>query len=97
MSHAKFWCSLKNDSSFRSSPTEFTQQNRPDEEGAYDIKEGLKSFLNRLSRQLLQEVQDTREFLNQLSSAMGTKESIAAQQRINRLLKKAGLDAVSRT
>ena len=35
--------------------------------------------------QLLEEDQDTREFLNQLSSALGTKESIAAQRRMEKL------------
>ena len=72
----------ENDASFRWNVTEFTQQIRPDEDETYEIKEGLKSFLGRLSRQLLEEDQDTREFLNQLSSAMGTRESIAAQRRM---------------
>ncbi|MFZ5961910.1 hypothetical protein ACOXXX_03075 [Thalassococcus sp. BH17M4-6] len=72
----------ENDASFRWNATGFTQQIRPDEDKTYEIKEGLRSFLGRLSRQLLEEDQDTREFLNQLSSAMGTKESIAAQRRM---------------
>jgi len=72
----------ENDASFRWNATGFVQQNHRNEEEPYEIKEGLKSFLGRLSRQLLEEDQDTREFLNQLSSAMGTKESIAAQRRM---------------
>lgn len=72
----------ENDASFRWNATGFTQQNLRDEEEPYEIKEGLKSFLGRLSRRLLEEDHDTREFLNQLSSAMGTKESIAAQRRM---------------
>lgn len=72
----------ENDASFRWNATGFTQQSHRDEEKPYEIKEGLKSFLGRLSRQLLEEDQDTREFLNQLSSALGTKESIAAQRRM---------------
>ena len=72
----------ENDASFRWNATGFTQQNQPNEEEPYEIKEGLKSLLGRLSRQLLEEDHDTREFLNQLSSAMGTKESIAAQRRM---------------
>lgn len=72
----------ENDASFRWNATGFTQQNHRDKEKPYEIKEGLKSFLGRLSRQLLEEDQDTREFLNQLSSALGIKESIAAQQRM---------------
>jgi hypothetical protein len=75
----------ENDASFRWNATGFTQQSHRDEEERYEIKEGLKSSLGRLSRQLLEEDQDTREFLNQLSSAMGTKESIAAQRRMERL------------
>lgn len=75
----------EDDDSFRWNATGFTQQSHRDEEEPYEIKEGLKSFLGRLSRQLLEEDQDTREFLNQLSSAMGTKESIAAQRRMERL------------
>lgn len=72
----------ENDASFRWNATGFIQHNHRDEEKPYEIKEGLKSFLGRLSRQLLEEDQDTREFLNQLSSAIGTKESIAAQRRM---------------
>lgn len=72
----------ENDASFRWNATGFTQQVRPDSEETFEIKDGLKSFLGRLSRQLLEEDQDTREFLNQLSSAMGTKESISAQRRM---------------
>lgn len=72
----------KNDASFRWNVTGFTQHNHRNEEEPYEIKEVLKTFLGRLSRQLLEEDQDTREFLNQLSSAMGTKESIAAQRRM---------------
>lgn len=72
----------ENDSSFRWNATGFTQQVRPGSEETIEIKERLKSYLGRLSRQLLQEDQDTRDFLNQLSSAMGTKESIAAQRRM---------------
>lgn len=72
----------ENDASFRWNATGFTQQSHRDEEKPYEIKEGLKSFLGRLSRQLLEEDQDTRQFLNQLSSALGTKESIAAQRRM---------------
>lgn len=75
----------ENDASFLWNATGFTQQSHRDEEKPYEIKEGLKSFLGRLSRQLLEEDQDTREFLNQLSSAMGTKESIAAQRRMEKL------------
>lgn len=75
----------ENDASFRWNATGFTQSSHRDEEKPYEIKEGLKSFLGRLSRQLLEEDQDTREFLNQLSSALGTKESIAAQRRMERL------------
>jgi len=75
----------ENDASFRWNATGFIQQSHRDEENPYEIKEGLKSFLGRLSRQLLEEDQDTREFLNQLSSALGTKESIAAQRRMERL------------
>lgn len=72
----------ENDASFRWNATGFTQQSRRDEEKPYEIKEGLKWSLERLSRQLLEEDQDTREFLNQLSSTLGTKESIAAQRRM---------------
>lgn len=72
----------ENDASFRWNATGFTQQDHRNEQESYEIKEGLKSFLGRLSRQLLEEDQDTREFLNQLSSAMGTKESISAQRRM---------------
>jgi len=72
----------ENDASFRWNATGFTQQSHRDEEKPYEIKEGLKSFLGRLARQLLEEDQDTREFLNQLSSSIGTKESIAAQRRM---------------
>lgn len=72
----------ENDASFRWSASGFAQQSHRDKERPYEIKEGLKSLLGRLSRQLLEEDQDTREFLNQLSSAMGTKESIAVQRRM---------------
>lgn len=72
----------QNDASFQWNSTGFTRQIRLDEEKTYEIKDGLKSFLGRLSRQLLEEDQDTREYLNQLSSAIGTKESIAAQRRM---------------
>jgi hypothetical protein len=72
----------ENDASFRWNATGFTQQSHREKEKPYEIKEGLKSLLGRLSRQLLEEDQDTREFLNQLSSALGTKESIAAQRRM---------------
>lgn len=77
----------ENDASFRWNASGFTQVSHWDEKNPYEIKEGLKSFLGRLSRQLLEEDQDTREFLNQLSSAMGTKESIAAQRRMERVTK----------
>lgn len=70
------------DASFRWNATGFTQQSHRDEEKPYEIKESLKFSLERLSRQLLEEDQDTREFLNQLSSAMGTNKSIAAQRRM---------------
>lgn len=72
----------ENDESFRWNATGFTQENHRNGEKSYEIKEVLKSFLGWLSRQLLEEDQDTREFLSQLSSAMGTKESIAAQWRM---------------
>lgn len=72
----------EDDASFRWNVSGFAQQIRSDKDETFEIKEGLKSFLGRLSRQLLEEDQDTREFLNQLSSAMGTKESIAAQRRM---------------
>lgn len=72
----------KHDASFRWNTTGFTQQMRPNNDETYEIKDWLKSFLQRLSQQLLEEDRDTREFLNQLSSAMGTKESIAAQRRM---------------
>lgn len=72
----------EDDASFRWNATGFTQQIHPDKSKTYEIKEGLKSFLGRLSRQLLEEDQDTREYLNQLSSATGTKESVAAQRRM---------------
>lgn len=75
----------EDDASFRWNATGFTQQSHRDEEKPHEIKEGLKSFLGLLSRQLIEEDQDTREFLNQLSSALGTKESIAAQQRMERV------------
>ena len=75
----------ENDASFRWNVTGFTQQNQRDEEKPHEIKEGLKSFLGKLSRQLLEEDQDTRDFLNQLSSALGTKESIAAQKRMEKV------------
>ena len=75
----------ENDISFRWNATGFTKKSLRDEERPYEIKEVLKSFLGRLSRQLLEEDQDTREFLNQLSSALGTKESIAAQKRMERV------------
>lgn len=75
----------ENDASFRWNVTGFSQKSHFDEEKPHEIKEGLKSFLGRLSRQLIEEDQDTREFLNQLSSALGTKESIAAQRRMERL------------
>lgn len=71
-----------NDASFRWNATGFTQQDHRDVEKPYEIKEGLKSFLGRLSRQLLEEDQDTREFMNQLTSAMGIRESITAQKRM---------------
>ncbi|PZX13159.1 hypothetical protein [Celeribacter halophilus] len=72
----------ENDASFRWNASGFSQQSHRDEEKPYEIEEGLKSFLGRLSQQLLEEDQDTRDFLNQLSSALGTKESIAAQRRM---------------
>lgn len=72
----------KDDASFLWNATGFTQKSQRDEEKPYEIKEGLKSLLGRLSQQLLEEDQNTREFLNQLSSAIGTKESIAAQRRM---------------
>jgi len=72
----------ENDASFRWNATGFTQLIHPDKDETYEIAEGLKSLLGRLSRQLLEEDQDTREFLNQLSSAMGIRESIAAQRRM---------------
>lgn len=72
----------ENDVSFRWNSMGFNRKMRPDKESTYDIKEGLKSILRRLSQQLLEEDQDTREYLNQLSSAIGTKESIAAQRRM---------------
>ena len=75
----------EDDASFRSNATGFSQQSHRDEEKPYEIKEGLQSFLGRLSRQLLEEDQDTRDFLNQLSSALGTKESIAAQKRMEKV------------
>jgi hypothetical protein len=71
-----------NDASFRWNVTGFRQQAGSGREETVEIHERLKSFLNRVSRQLLEEDQDTREFLNQLSSAMGIKESIAAQRRV---------------
>lgn len=71
----------ENDASFRWNAAGFTQQNWGEEE-PYEIKEALKWSLERLSRQLLEEDQDTREFLNQLSSTLGTKESITAQRRM---------------
>ena len=75
----------ENDASFRWNATGFTQKNHRDKEKPYEIKEGMKSFLGRLSRQLLEEDRDTREFLSQLSAALGTKESIAAQRRMEKL------------
>ena len=75
----------EDDSSFRWNATGFTQKSHRNEEKSYEIKEGLKSLLGRLARQLLEEDQDTRDFLNQLSSAIGTKESIATQQRMERV------------
>ncbi|MEZ5767312.1 MAG: hypothetical protein R3D80_06290 [Paracoccaceae bacterium] len=75
----------ENDASFQWNVGGFTQKSHQDGEKPYEIKEGLKSLLGRLSRQLLEEDRDTREFLNQLSSAMGTKESIAAQRRMERV------------
>lgn len=72
----------ENDFSFRWNATGFTQQSRWDEEKPYEIKEGLKWSLERRSRQLLEEDQDTREFLNQLSSTLGARESITAQRRM---------------
>lgn len=72
----------QNDASFRWNSTGFTRKIYHDEDNAYEIKEGLKFFLGRLSQKLLEEDQDTREYLNQLASAVGTKESIAAQRRM---------------
>jgi len=72
----------EDDASFQWDATGFTSQVYPGENETYEIKDALKSFLGRLAQQLLEEDQDTREFLNQLSSAMGTKESIAAQKRM---------------
>ncbi len=72
----------KNDASFRWNATGFSQQIRPSEDKTYEIAEGLKSSLGLFSQQLLEEDRDTREFLSQLSSAMGTRESITAQRRM---------------
>ncbi|KXJ51066.1 MAG: hypothetical protein AXW12_17550 [Thalassospira sp. Nap_22] len=72
----------EDDASFHWNITEFTQKTHPNKDQTYEIKKILQSFLGRLSRQLIEEDRDTREFLNQLSSAMGTKESISAQRRM---------------
>jgi hypothetical protein len=72
----------KNDASFRWNSMGFTQKMRREDESAYEIKDALKWSLGRLSKQLLSEDRDTREYLNQLSSATGTKESISAQRRM---------------
>lgn len=72
----------ENDASFRWNATGFFQHNHLDEEKPFEVKEVLKSILGRLSRQLLEEDRDTREFLSQLSSALGAKESILAQRRM---------------
>lgn len=79
----------ENDASFRWNAAGFTQKNGRHGKEPYEIKEFLKSFLAQLSRQLLEEDQDTREFLNQLSSAIGTRESIAAQRQMKRIAKLA--------
>ncbi|WP_146038081.1 hypothetical protein [Tabrizicola aquatica] len=72
----------EDDASFRWNATGFVQQDRPDRKRTLEIKDGLKSLLQRLSRKLLEEDQDTRDYLNQLSSAVGTRESMAAQKRM---------------
>jgi hypothetical protein len=71
-----------NDASFRWNATGFTQENPLNKDKAYEIKDALKSMLKRMSLQLIEEDRDTREYLVQLSSAIGTKESIATQRRM---------------
>lgn len=71
-----------NDASFRWDSSGFSQKNFQRNDETIDIKDWLKSFLNYRAQRLLQEDRDTREFLNQLSSALGTKESVFAQRRM---------------
>lgn len=71
-----------NDASFRWNAMGFTQENMANKKEAFEIKDALKSILKRMSLQLIEDDKDTREYLIQLSSAIGTKESIAAQRRI---------------
>ena len=72
----------KNDSSFRWNVSGFTEQSLSTQKEPYDITKGLKYMLGQLATRLLDEDRDTRELLNQLSSAMGTKESIFSQRRM---------------
>ncbi|WRH61692.1 MAG: hypothetical protein RSE12_15125 [Fuscovulum sp.] len=71
----------QNDASFQWNATGFTRKTSVGKEIA-DIKDGLKSLLAQLSKRLLEEDRDTRELLNQLSSAIGTRESVLAQGRM---------------
>lgn len=72
----------ESDYSFQRDATGFTQRLSRDDDSVRDIKDLLKMSLGRISKRLLEEDRDTREFLNQLSSAMGTKESVSAQRRM---------------
>ena len=87
----------QNDASFRWNATGFTQKSHIEGEEPRDIKEALKSTLGRLSQQLLEQDTDTREFLNQLSSALGTKESIAVQKRMENIARTTLVVAIAST
>lgn len=73
----------KNDASFRWNASGFNLQSfHENEDSPFDISSGLKSVLSRLSSSLIDEDRDTREFLSQISSAIGAKESVSAQRRM---------------
>lgn len=72
----------RNTASFKRNASGFIDQPFPKGSEPHDISDRLRLSLAQLSRKLLDEDRDTRDFMNQLSSAIGTKESMAAQRRM---------------
>ncbi|TQV67481.1 hypothetical protein [Aliiroseovarius halocynthiae] len=72
----------KDEVSFRINASGFSYHSGFGADKKLESADGLRSFTERLSRKLLEDDRGTREFLNQMSSAIGTKENIAAQRRM---------------